>query len=814
VNVDGIEAGATGADGVLVKQLVKSPGAEVEVSVVKDLPGYRIKPWKNTFVMKLPKKDTVDKYSFTAELDFVRFVTIAALEKNTPISDAVITVGGKEAGKTATNGELVYDYRNLPNGILDLSVVKSGYSSWKKSVPVEAGQRIEVPLAKRVLVTVTALMEEYGQANGIPGLSVSVDKKVAGRTNAKGVVTWAYDGEPGKKVSLIIRAPGYLPEQWKTTFTLEGDIGVQRYFTPTTPRPIRTGIYRFIGNTPNVDLKDVLTQTEESVGAQIFKFGCFKEVPSQALQADMKAAKISVEKIPVKGWRETSLRKTVDMIVLGSVAKDERGFLIETKFIASNGKTIHSQIARAKSEKDISTATKDIANAVLAKFPFEGTVVGVDDDRYRINLGKAAYRIAKYTDFTLMTPRTDETGKIAGYRETGRLRVNKVEDTVSFAEVDALRKGEKVLLGDRVVRQVVRDEEGPERAVTVLSTKGGLPPDVAPLAGVNIYLNEEWVGTTGSDGKAEVALRPGRTYDLVLYRHGYQQAGGKLKVEKSGEVKEYSLTVNNATFRIDSQPTGAEVFVDGDRIGRTPIADGKPVTLGFHTVKVSAGGDYRDWEEVVEFASKTEDRTGHRAVVLYKDFLKIGERAEQAGNLDAAIAAYRSTEKGHPDYSTAHHRVAQIYLDDQGDYDGAIREFENVLTLPENQQLVYKQYAVAFTNLGHAYYEKGNSLVQKDRDAAAQNFAKAVQNLQIAKQNTRFFPNDRYDEAVHDTYYYTALSYHKLYLLTKKPVVLSSANVAWREYFDFFPKNLEGNSAFEQNREAAQKYWDQVRNKQ
>jgi predicted HD phosphohydrolase len=502
------------------------------------------------------------------------------------------------------------------------------------------------------------------------------------------------------------------------------------------------------------------------------------------------------------------------MIVLGSVAKDERGFLIETKFIASNGKTIHSQIARAKNEKDIGTATKDIANAVLAKFPFEGTVVGVEGDRYRINLGKAAYRIAKYADFTLMTPRTDESGKVTGYRETGRLRVKNVDDTVSFAEVDTLKKGEKVSLGDRVVRQVVRDEEGTERAATVLSTKGGLPPDVAPLAGVNIYLNDEWVGTTGSDGKAEVALRPGRTYDLVLYRHGYQQAGGKLKVEKSGEVREYSLAVNNAMFRIESQPTGAEVFVDGDRIGKTPIADGKPVTLGFHTVKVSAGGDYRDWEEVVEFASKTEDRTGNRAVVLHKDYLKIGERAEQQGNLDAAIAAYLSTDKGHPDYSTAHHRVAQIYLDDKGDYDGAIREFEKVLTLPENQQLVYKQYAVAFTNLGHAYYEKGNSLVQKDRDAAAQNFAKAVQNLQIAKQNTRFFPNDRYDEAVHDTYYYTALSYHKLYLLTKKPVVLSSANVAWREYFDFFPRNLEGNSAFEQNRAAAQKYWDQVRNKQ
>jgi tetratricopeptide (TPR) repeat protein len=165
----------------------------------------------------------------------------------------------------------------------------------------------------------------------------------------------------------------------------------------------------------------------------------------------------------------------------------------------------------------------------------------------------------------------------------------------------------------------------------------------------------------------------------------------------------------------------------------------------------------------------------------------------------------------HPDYSEAHHRLAQIYLDEKGDYDAATREFENVLSMPENQQLIYKQFSVAFMNLGHAYYEKGNALVQKDKEAAAQNFAKAIQNLQIAKQNTRFFPSVHYDEAVHDTYYYTALSYHKLYLITQKNNLLNNANLAWREYFDFFPRKLEGTGTFEKTREGAQKYWDQIK---
>jgi tetratricopeptide (TPR) repeat protein len=169
-----------------------------------------------------------------------------------------------------------------------------------------------------------------------------------------------------------------------------------------------------------------------------------------------------------------------------------------------------------------------------------------------------------------------------------------------------------------------------------------------------------------------------------------------------------------------------------------------------------------------------------------KDYLKIGQLAEQNGNTDAAIQAYASTEKGHPDFSDARHQLGQLYLDERKDYDGAIREFENVLSLPENQQIIYKQFAVTYTNLGHAYYEKG-------------------------KQNARFFPTRHHAEAVHDTYYYRAISYHKLFLVTKKRSLLGKANLAWREYFDFFPKKLEGDRSFVKCRNAARRYWAQIK---
>jgi tetratricopeptide (TPR) repeat protein len=810
VALDREEVGVTDAQGVFAQRLRRKAGSEVEVTVSKEAPGYRIEPWKTTFLVKLPKGDQIDTYRVDADLKAMRYVTLRVSEKGTPVPEAKVTVGGKEAGVTDAKGELVYLYQAQPAKGAEVNVAKTGYSAYRATRQLEPGQVVEVALNRQTVVAIKALTDEYGRTSGVPGLSVSIDGKTVGKTDAQGSYTYDYRGEPGKKAVIALAAPGYIPAAWKTTVKLEGPVNLQRYFYPTTPKPIRIGIYRVVGNTPGVDLKEVAAQAEQTLATQLFKFPAFREVPAEKLQAEVNQRKLSIERITTKGWQDTPLRATVDMIALGSVAKDDDGYLVEVKFHTANGKIILSELARARSARGIDGAVRDIANNVIEHFPLEGTVVGEENERYRINIGKS-WRIGRGTEFTLTTPTFGEGGKVAGYRETGKMEVKRGDDASSLAEVATLKEGAKVQIGDRVVRRTGREgDEGDQRTYFLLTAKGGVGTDVNALPGTSVYLNGEWAGATGTNGQAEIPLRLGRNYTLTLYRHGYQQVTDKIKVGKSGEAREFLLTANNALFKVDSEPSQATVYIDDEQVGKTPIAGGKLVTLGFHSVRLAYGEDYRDFFQVMEFTQKEEDRTGERRIVLQKDLLKIGERARQKGDVDGAIKAYASTGREHPDYAEAHRRLGDIYLDDKEDYDRAIAEFETVLALPENQQLIYKQFAVTFTNLGHAYCEKGNRLVDSDRAAAPTYFAKAIKALQTAKQNTRFFPSAEYDEAVHDTYYYMALSYHKLYLMTKQPAVMNSASLAWREYFDFFPKKLEGNPTFVQAREGARRYRDQI----
>ena len=807
VTVDREDLGVTDARGLFTQRLRKKAGTEVEVTVSKEAPGYRIDPWKTAFLVKLPKGDQLVTYRVEADLKATRYVTVRVSEAGTPVPEAKVMVGGKEEGVTDAKGEFVYSYRTQPANGAELSVAKTGFSPYRATRQLEPGQVVEVALNRQTVVAIRAMTDEYGRVSGVPGLAVSIDGKSVGKTDAQGSYTYDYRGEPGRKAVIALAAPGYVPATWKATVKLEGHVNLQRYFYPTAPRPIRIGIYRVVGNTPGVDLKEVAAQAEQALATQLFKFPAFREVPGERLQAEVTQRKLSIERITTKGWQDTPLRASVDMIVLGSVAKDDNGYLVEVKFHTANGKIIFSEIARSRSAGGINGAVRDIASNVIERFPLEGTVVGKEEDRYRINVGKN-WRISRGTEFTLTTPTFAEGGKVAGYRETGTVEVTRGEDASSLAEVATLKQGEKVQIGDRVVR---RSSSGSEEGTGfVLTVKGGVGSEVNPLAGTNVYLDGEWKGATGTNGQAEIPLRLGRNYSLMLYRHGYQQFTGKINVAKSGEPREFTLEANNALFKVDSEPSGATVSLDDEPLGKTPISGGKPVTLGFHSLRLAYGEDYRDFFEVMEFAKKEEDFTGNRRIVLKKDFLKLGERARQQGDIDGAIKAYASTEREHPDYAEAHRRLGDIYLDEKEDYDRAIAEFEAVLALPENQQLIYKQFAVTFTNLGHAYCEKGNHLVESDRTAASTYFAKAIKALQTAKQNTRFFPSAEYDEAVHDTYYYTALSYHKLYLMTKQAAVMNSASLAWREYFDFFPKKLEGNPAFVQAREGARRYRDQI----
>src|SRR5882757_9566616 len=131
VALDREEVGFTDAQGVFAKQIRRKAGSEVEVTVSKEAPGYRIEPWKTAFLVKLPKGDQIVTYRVEADLKATRYVPVRVSEGGTPVPEAKVTIGGKEEGVTDAKGEFVYSYRTQPAKGAEVNVAKTGYSPYR-----------------------------------------------------------------------------------------------------------------------------------------------------------------------------------------------------------------------------------------------------------------------------------------------------------------------------------------------------------------------------------------------------------------------------------------------------------------------------------------------------------------------------------------------------------------------------------------------------------------------------------------------------------------------------------------------------------
>ncbi len=300
VLIDGDELGITDNSGYFSKRIKKQPGSEIHVSVHKEARGYNIEPWKDSFVLKLPKDGVVDTYKFRAALKATKFFTIFVSEDGSPIESASIRIDGKLGANTDENGEYVYNYQSLPEKGLDLKISKKGFSSWHRKVKAKPGQILEValsikeevkeavvvvkpvkkapvevtpvekaipakakpPKSKRIKSTVSVVTRtySYGILKPVSGVIVSINGKQIGKTNSKGALTFKYKGRIDKEAKLTLLAPGYIPSLWETSIAAKGKQTIHRFFYPEKPKPIKVGVYGYVNNSPEEDLSEVLTE--------------------------------------------------------------------------------------------------------------------------------------------------------------------------------------------------------------------------------------------------------------------------------------------------------------------------------------------------------------------------------------------------------------------------------------------------------------------------------------------------------------------------------------------------------------------------
>ncbi len=421
-------------------------------------------------------------------------------------------------------------------------------------------------------------------------------------------------------------------------------------------------------------------------------------------------------------------------------------------------------------------------------------MLSFEDERIITSLGSGKDRGVKKGDGVALYHWDGKTPlKLAAL---GRATVRGVDK--EFSRIELQRGASKPAIGDKVVL-LPRAAEAAFDSAIALTVKAGRAGAERPFADVSVYRDGFWVGTTSAKGEIRVPVSSGEKHVFLFAKGGIKPY--REEVAQAGGEKTILLPDVTSRLKLESEPSGARVRIDDEDVGQTPLES--DVVMGFHHVVVDAGGDWRSFDKVIEFAGPETNLSGSRRIVLQKDLLKRAETLLDKGDVNGAIEALSQVQPGHPDYSAAHHRLAGLYLDEKKDANRAIAEFQKVLELPENRELVNKRFAVTFLNLGRAYYMLGT----------AEGYRKAIEQLLIARDNKRFFPRDQHDQATHDTHYFLALASHKLYHQVGGEGLLQETQARWKDYFDYFPTALASAPSVKQARTSAEQYYEEIKRK-
>lgn len=771
VESEGTRLGETNANGQLTFEITRGIGEEISVSAKLDRPGFQFAPWEERVVVRkwVRSQPETMRYDLEAVLQPVAITSGIRVEtEKGPAPGAVIQLDGKTLGKTDENGQLSMELGDRISRSGKLVVRLKGYKPFRDMATLRGDEIFDVSLSKVGVVYATLLTayESLGRLVPVQGAEVLLAGKSIGTTDESGKLRFA---SPPRQSSVEVTRDGFLPEPAVVTVQRRSKRQVVVALYPKEAPVYRIAVLPPKNGKPgDRDVESALPEVEDRLSDYLFSYRCFRRVDGATFASRMAEAGISEEQLFSEGWEDTPLAGMADVVVATEVSKDNR-LIVSLQVISAKGERLGAFAEIGKRSK-VRSICENASEKIAEIFPFEGHVLGLENGRIVTSLGSGMDRDVK------------KNNRVAFFRATktnppelsplGKAKVRKAHDDSSILEPEGDLAD--IQIGDKVVL-LPRNKEASFNAAMGLTVKAGQEGSERPFADVNVYRDGTWVGLTSETGELRVPVASGDKHKFLFVRSGITPHREDLKVKGRFEDKVVVLPHTISRLRVESEPSGAQVTLDGRRVGITPLDIEVP--MGFRRIKLDAGEEWRVFDKVLELTSIEENYTGARRFVMERDLLAQSEALLASGDVEGAIKLLSSVGGGHSDFSAAHNRLGGIYLDVKKQPERAVAEFEKVLERPENKQLVNKRFTVTFLNLGRAYY-------LTDTPEGAE---RAIPHLLTARDNKRFFPRADYDRASHDTLYFLALASHKLYYARPNERLLHETAQRWREYFDFFP---------------------------
>jgi len=748
--------------------------------------------------------------------------TVHVYSKNSPVSDAEVLTGNDEAAsqtlacKTNERGRCAFGFVEKSDKPVVIVVQKPGFSTVTKKVKLTDGGSQRVNLDTGETIEIFALSKSYSHSRGLPGVEVLVKNQKIGETDEFGRLSYIFTGPKNDLVSISLRSSAYLPENYETDFVVTGPMTLTRYFAPATPPPVRIAVMK-VQPSGQVDPQDLNafdgvldTNLRKAIGKELFTKVAFKEIPLESFGRMMNRAKLNPSGLMKRGWLESDMRGEIDAVMIPTVSM--QGKFLELSVIDGRGKVLtaaKSKLDSIYSENSVDRAVTEVTRNLARTFPFEGAVLNVKGQTATINLGTEGGRTIRNGDrLDLFGIQTGVKGRTQEQTKIATLQVASVAGDSAETKIMNLSPRAVVNRGDLVVLRAKPDVAPKEALVSEPSEITGNAPSIAsaaasrdrgisvattgsgnsPVAQANVYLDDRWLGATDDSGNLSVTIKGKGTLRVV--KHGFATLTQEAKLDGNSQLK-VKLTPESAFLRVDSNPSGATVKIDGKVLGKTPLNTPMAVPAGFVKLELEGVSGYKLYSNVLDLDQGTLDLTGANSIALELDLLTAIKKMVAAGNITDAIAKLVEFPREHSDFLLARHELGDLYLGKLNEPAKAAAAFNEITQHPTVKQFTDKRFISSHINEGIALFLTGERLFATgDVEIGKEHMIRAVAVLDGVSGQTRFIAKDQYAAATHNLEYYRSLARHRLWVATKDPVLLSDAVRGWKQYLDGIAKSV------------------------
>ncbi len=519
-----------------------------------------LKPGEYTVKIKLNEYETWEN-NVKVKPEKETFITAVLLKKYGSIflesepSNAKISLGGKVIDATPAR------LSTIANGIHLVEVIKEGYEVWRRNVKVEPGKEKSLTAALQLRTGSLTIESEPTKA------MIYLDGKHVGTTpdSIESIVPGTHE--------IGVKLDGY--DVWSERVNVEA--GKENVLS--VPLQINTG--------------SVMIESDPAKSIIYFDGHKMGETPDIIISSSFGSHLVEVKKDGYDTWTKSVDIEPGKERTLSAILRAKTGSI-----------SINSQPSPAI----IFINGKEVGNT-------PGTITDLIPDTYKIEVKKSGYEIwhesvevvaDKEKSLTASLRKTKGSISIVSKPPNAKIYLDGKEvgitpDTLRSVDI-GLHEIEVRMKGYDVWHKAINIKQGKEKSLNAaLQINTGSLSIKSDPGEAKLFINGEEHGTT----PANITDIISGTCEVDVRLDGYAPWKKTVKIKPGKEISLIAaLRIITGAINITSNPSAAEILIDGKNIGTTPKTINE-IVPGKHLVEVSKDG-YENWSNSVEIMPETE----------------------------------------------------------------------------------------------------------------------------------------------------------------------------------------------------------------